>query len=115
MIICLIFLYEVHISYNKLTTNNYFMITNQINNSVNLVIMSDLHDNQLGEINKDLINRINSLSPDIILVVGDMESLDSRYRKIVTNFMKRLCKNNQVFYSLGNTDIDYIKASTSDL
>lgn len=45
MIICLIFLYEVHISYNKLTTNNYFMTTNQINNSVNLVIMSEPHDN----------------------------------------------------------------------
>lgn len=88
---------------------------NQINNSVNLVIMSDLHDNQLGEINKELINRINLLSPDIILVVGDMESSDSRYRKIVTNFMKQLCKNNQVFYSLRNTDIGYIKTSTSDL
>ncbi|WP_419725258.1 metallophosphoesterase [Terrisporobacter petrolearius] len=113
--IFLICVYEVHISYNKLTTTNYSIKTNQINNSVNLVIISDLHDNQLGENNKDLINKINELTPDIILVVGDVVSSDSKDSKIVTNLMKQLCKENQVFYSLGNTDIDYIKSGRSNL
>ncbi|MCC3869651.1 metallophosphoesterase [Terrisporobacter mayombei] len=112
---CLIGVYEVHISYNKLTITNYSIITNQINNSVNVVIISDLHDNQLGDNNKDLINQINSLSPDIILVVGDAVNSDSKDSKIVTNLMKQLSKDNKVFYSLGNTDIDYIEAGTSDL
>ncbi|WP_343338773.1 hypothetical protein TPELB_09770 [Terrisporobacter petrolearius] len=115
IIICSTCVYEVHISYNKLTTTNYSIKTNQINNSVNLVIISDLHDNQIGENNKDLINKINELTPDIILVVGDVVSSDSKDSKIVTSLMKQLCKENQVFYSLGNTDIDYIKSGRSNL
>ncbi len=115
IIICAICAYEVHISYNKLTTTNYSITTNQINNSVNIVIISDLHDNKLGENNKDLINQINSLSPDIILATGDMVNSDSKDSKIVTDLMKQLCKNTQVFYSLGNTDLEYIEAGISDL
>lgn len=115
VIVCLICVYQVYISYNKLTTTNYSIKTNQINNSVNLVIISDLHDNQLGENNKDLINKINELTPDIILVAGDVVNSDSKDIKIVTNLMKQLCKENQVFYSLGNTDIDYIKSGRSNL
>lgn len=113
--ISLICVYKVHISYTKLTTSNYKITTDQINKSLNAVIISDLHDNQLGENNEDLINQINSLSPDIILVVGDVLNQDSKNSKIVTSLMKQLCKNHKVFYSLGNTDIDYIESGTSDL
>ena len=60
IIICLIGLYEVHRSYNNIKTTNYNITTNKINNSANLVIISDLHDNQLGEKNVELINQINS-------------------------------------------------------
>lgn len=115
VIICLIGIYEVYISYNKITVSDYNIKSNQINNSVNTVIISDLHDNQLGENNEDLITKINSLSPDIILVVGDAVDSDSKNSKVVTSLMKQLCKNHKVFYSLGNTDIDYIEAGTSDL
>lgn len=107
--------YEVYISYNKITENKYTIKNKKINNSINLIIISDLHDNQLGDNNKDLINKINSLSPDIILVVGDVVNSDSKDSKIVTNLMKQLSKDNKIFYSLGNTDIDYIEAGTSDL
>ena len=42
-----------------------------------MAIISDLHDNQLGKNNKKLIDKINSQSPDIILVIGDMVNSDS--------------------------------------
>lgn len=113
--ISLICVYKLHISYTKLTTSNYKITTDQINKSLNVVIISDLHDNQLGENNEDLINQINSLSPYIILVVGDVLNQDSKNSKIVTSLMKQLCKNHKVFYSLGNTGIDYIESGTSDL
>lgn len=115
LIICLFGLYQVYISYNKIAITNYSITTNKINNSLNIVIISDLHDNQLGENNKDLIDSINSLSPDMVFVVGDMLNKNSKDSKIVTNLMKQLCKNHKVFYSLGNTEIDYIEAGTSNL
>ena len=115
LIICFICIYEIYISYNSLEVNNYFITDSKINNSINVAIISDLHDNQLGENNKELIDKINSQSPDIILVIGDMVDSDSKNSKIVTNLMKELCKDNKVLFSMGNSDIDYIEAKTSDL
>ena len=115
LIICFICIYEIYISYNSLEVNNYSITNSKINDSINVAIISDLHDNQLGENNKELIDKINSQSPDIILAIGDMVNSDSKNSKIVINLMKDLCKNNKVFFSLGNSDIDYIEAKTSDL
>ena len=115
LIICFICIYEIHISYSSLEVNNYSITNSKINNSINVAIISDLHDNQLGKNNKKLIDKINSQSPDIILVIGDMVDSDSKNSKIAINLMKELCKDNKVFFSLGNSDIDYIEAGTSDL
>ena len=115
LIICFICIYEIHISYNSLEVNNYSITNSKINDSVNVAIISDLHDNQLGENNKELIDKINSQSPDIVLVIGDMVNSDSKNSKIAINLMKELCKDNKVFFSLGNSDIDYIELGTSDL
>lgn len=115
LIICFICIYEIYISYNSLEVNNYSITNSKINDSINVAIISDLHDNQLGENNKELIDKINSQSPDIILVIGDMVDSDSKNSKIAINLMKELCKDNKVFFSLGNSDIDYIEAGTSDL
>lgn len=115
LIICFICIYEIYISYNSLEVNNYSITNSKINDSINVAIISDLHDNQLGENNKELIDKINSQSPDIILVIGDMVNSDSKNSKIVINLMKELCKDNKVFFSLGNSDIDYIELGTSDL
>lgn len=115
IVITTISYYEIYISYNNPIENNYTIENKKINKDTNLVIISDLHDNQLGENNQELISKINSLSPDIILVPGDLVNSGSQNSRIVTNLMKQLCKTYKVFYSLGNTDIDYIEAGTSDL
>lgn len=107
--------YEVYISYNKLTQSNYTIKNEKIDNDINIVIIADLHDNNLGENNQKLIDKINSISPDIVLVVGDMLNEYSKDSNIVTNLMKQISQNYKVFYSLGNTEEDYIKLGTSDL
>ena len=107
--------YEVHISYNNLTTTNYTISSNKINNDVNMVILSDLHENNFGENNKELINSIKKQNPDVILVVGDMINKDSDNTKIVTSLMKQLNKIAPVFYSLGNTEYDNIEVFNSNI
>ena len=113
--IVLICFYEVHISYNNLTTTNYTISSNKINNDVNMVILSDLHENNFGENNKELINSIKKQNPDVILVVGDMINKDSDNTKIVTSLMKQLNKISPVFYSLGNTEYDNIEGFNSNI
>ena len=114
-LIVIICIYEVYISYNNLIQNPYTITTNQISNSINIAVISDLHDNQIGENNQKIIDEINNISPDIILVVGDMLNKDSQNSEVVINLMEELCQDYKVFYSWGNTEIDYIESGTSDL
>lgn len=113
--ISLILCCEVYISYNKLAESNYTIKNEKINNDINIAIMSDLHDNNMGKNNQKLVDKIDSISPDIVLVVGDMLNEYSKDSNTVTNIMKQISKNYKVFYSLGNTEEDYIKLGTSDL
>ena len=115
LIISIITLYGVYISYNGLTTSSYEINNNKLNDNTNIVLISDLHNNKIGKNNNKLIKNIKSISPDLILVAGDMLNDDSENSKIVTNFMKKLSKDYKVFYSLGNAELDYISLGTSDL
>ncbi|MEG2740408.1 metallophosphoesterase [Clostridium sp.] len=108
-------LYQVYISYNNLTLNNYIINTKKLNDNIKIVILSDLHENVFGDNNEKLINKVKEQSPDIILVAGDMVNDNSKDSNVVINLMKELTKDAKVFYSLGNSEEDYIKANTSNL
>ena len=119
-LVCILFIggicyYGVYISYNKLTENNYTIESKKIDKDINLIIISDLHDNELGENNINLVEKIKSKSPDMVLVVGDMVNDNSYNSNIVVDFLKQISLTIPVYYSLGNTEEDYIKANTSDL
>ena len=119
-LVCILFMgvlcyYGIYISYNNLTENNYTIESKKIDNDINLIIISDLHDNELGENNINLVEKIKSKSPDMVLVVGDMVNDNSYNSNIVVDFLKQISLTIPVYYSLGNTEEDYIKANTSDL
>ncbi len=119
-LVCILFIggicyYGIYISYNKLTENNYTIESKKIDKDINLIIISDLHDNELGENNINLVEKIKSKSPDMVLVVGDMVNDNSYNSNIVVDFLKQISLTIPVYYSLGNTEEDYIKANTSDL
>ena len=119
-LVCILFMgvlcyYGIYISYNNLTENNYTIESKKIDNDINLIIISDLHDNELGENNINLVEKIKSKSPDMVLVVGDMVNDNSYNSNIVVDFLKQISLTIPVYYSLGNTEEDYIKANTSNL
>lgn len=108
-------IYEVYISYNQLTTSIYNINTQNINKDINIVTISDLHNNQFHENNKILIDKIKNQSPDIILVVGDMINEESTDTKIVIDLMNELTKISKVFYSMGNTELDYLQSNKDNI
>ena len=115
IMIILVCVYEVYISYNKLMISNYTLNTKKINQEVNIVVISDLHENEFAKDNEELIRKIKNQSPDVILVVGDMVNKDSTDHKIVIDLMKELTKISRVFYSLGNTEITYMESNGMDI
>ncbi len=71
-----------------------------------IVHLSDLHLKEFGKNNATLISKINKISPDIIVVTGDMVCKKNTDFSVVRNLMKILSKKYKIYYCLGNHELD---------
>lgn len=69
--------------------------------------LTDLHNSEFGEDNQELIDRIASQSPDLILLTGDLLNSGEPVAEIATNLISSLCEIAPVYLSLGNHEIEY--------
>lgn len=102
IMICLRSNYE----HKCITTSKYEVISNRSfkdKDSFSLVVLSDLHNNNFANNHKKLINEINKLSPDYIIIAGDMiiKRKDSM-SGIVVELIQELSRNYKVIYGFGN-------------
>ena len=67
-----------------------------------IVQISDLHNACFGKNNKNLVDDIESLEPDIIVITGDI--VDSNHTDIVVaiDFVRQMTKRYPVYYVTGN-------------
>lgn len=68
----------------------------------NFVVIADLHNNQFGQKNSDLIQKIDELAPDFIIVAGDLFIGREYNFDIAYEFLLRLAAKYTVYYSFGN-------------
>ncbi len=67
------------------------------------VAMTDLHNNEFGQQNKDLVEAINNIKPDAVLVGGDMlVSKGVKSIDVPVNLMNTLGEKYKVYYNYGN-------------
>lgn len=72
-------------------------------NPIRLVFLSDLHGKEFGYLNSSLLRTIEKLSPEAILIGGDMVTANRRYRvDTAINLCKNLSKEYPVYYADGN-------------
>lgn len=89
-----------------LTTTEYMISSEKLGsefNDLKFVVLSDLHNHSLGKDNRKLIERIDSISPDFILIAGDM--VTKRHFCIPSNaftLLKILSKKYKIYYGYGN-------------
>lgn len=94
----------------------YQVQSNKVVDNIRIICLSDLHLREFGTGNKDLIDEIEKLSPDMIAIVGDMtlESQPDNYRSIIS-----LCTNLKtiapLYYALGNHEFDAMLFKDSDI
>ncbi len=85
----------------------YQVKSNDVLSNIRIVCISDMHLKEFGDHNKDLVNAIENLDPDMITIVGDMnmENKPNDYESVM-----ELCAQLNVvaplYYSLGNHEID---------
>lgn len=67
------------------------------------VVLADLHNYVFGENNERLARRIEELSPEFIVIAGDMiNKMDSCYPSHAFSLIEKLAKSYKIYYAYGN-------------
>ena len=91
--------------------NNSIIMTNinYVNNAIpdgfngyRIVHISDLHNKKFGSNQKELINKIKKVSPDIIVITGDLIDRRRYNLDIAMEFVEEALKFAPVYYVSGN-------------
>lgn len=80
----------------------YHLASEKIDTSIKVVVLSDLHNVEFGEQNKELIEAVRKEQPDFIAMLGDMVNKDSKNATVVQHLCSELGEIAPVYYSLGN-------------
>lgn len=83
-------------------TTFYAMSSDEVDEPIRIVELSDLHLHEYGENNAELVDRISALKPDIIAIVGDMTNKDVADYSVVIRLLERLTGIAPVYYAAGN-------------
>lgn len=103
VIICILCLAVSAIDCNRFVTVEYEVVSDKLTRPCRMVLLSDLHNKSFGTENKKLLEKIDSISPDGILVAGDM--LTATKGKDFTpalSLMKKLAARYKIYYGMGN-------------
>ena len=57
---------------NRFVTVEYEIESDKVTRPCKFILLSDLHNKSYGKDHKRLIDKIDSISPDMVLVAGDM-------------------------------------------
>lgn len=106
---------DIYVSYNCLRTVSYLIETEQIQDTVTICLLADLHDHRFGDRNSELVEAVRETDPDLILAAGDFINEGSETAAVATELIPQLLEIAPVYYSLGNQEKGYIRAGRSDL
>jgi len=104
-LILIIFLWAL-IEQNLLMTTKYLITSTKLQREfakTSFIVLSDLHNHSFGKNNKRLLAKISKLSPDFIIVAGDM--INKRQKCIPSNaflLLQTLAKRYPIYYAFGN-------------
>lgn len=99
----------------SLNYSSYQISSDKINTPVRILQLTDLHNNEFGENNQELIDRVASQSPDLILITGDLLNSDESRTDIATNLISSLCDIASIYISLGNHEVEYQQQFGTDI
>lgn len=108
LLILLFFVYKQSSGYNIV---KYSLTTDKDIKPVRFVMLSDLHDTDVThDRNKTLLDSIDSLSPDFVILAGDMITsyMQPKYSSDKAfDFLRELSARHKVYYGLGNHEQRY--------
>ena len=92
--------------WHGLVTRNYTVRSDKIKDQIKLVLVTDLHSRIHGKNQKNIISKIRSANPDIILLGGDIYDLmAAKPIKGAELFLDAVKNIAPVYYVMGNHDM----------
>lgn len=91
---------------NVIAVTNYTEKNNKNNAQLRFVVISDLHNKEYGEKNKDLIELVKKQKPDFIAVCGDMVNKGDESTVKMKEVLERLAKVAPTYCCVGNHELD---------
>lgn len=88
-----------------LTVVRYNVATEKLSQNVRVVALTDLHNREFGLDNCDLVQKVKELKPDLIAMVGDMNSDRDSDEQVVIPLIEQLKETAPVYYVLGNHEL----------
>lgn len=105
-LILIIFLFWTLIEQKQLKTSIYKISSDnlpEVFHNTSFVVLSDLHNYVFGRNNERLIKKIERLSPEFIIVAGDMiNKRDLCYPSNAYTLLEQLAKKYKIYYAFGN-------------
>ena len=89
-------------SNGQFETTFYQVRSDKLSSNVRVVQLSDLHLNQFGDGNSQLVERIRALEPDLIAMTGDMTIAKNTNVAPVVDLCRQLVEIAPVYYAWGN-------------
>ncbi|RGZ00940.1 metallophosphoesterase [Clostridium sp. AM58-1XD] len=88
------------------SVEEYEICSPKIKKDRTAVFLSDLHDQEFGTYNEELLEAIDAVKPDLILIGGDMMVCKGKQSvEIAERLTKQLAKKYPVFYGNGNHEL----------
>lgn len=107
---------DLWISSNYIVIRSFTTVISKENGkTIRAVIISDLHDHEFGSNNKNLVDKIVEIDPDVIFMDGDMLNENSEDSSVPCDLIEQVKDVAPVYYALGNHENAYISNGHPEL
>ena len=88
---------------NRFVIRKYKCRVEKLKKGCRIILLSDLHNKSFGEKNEKLLEAVRGLSPDMILIAGDMYTAEKDGdTETAAEFVRALAADYPVYYGNGN-------------
>ena len=98
---------------HDITVTSY-TINADLANSLRIVQLTDLHEEEFGNNNRELIRIVEERNPDLIVMTGDMQNKDDGDTSVVCDLIRNLSAITDVYYGYGNHEKAWEKSFNRD-
>ena len=107
-VVCLFVIIHIFTANRTYEKEFYQVVSDQVEENIRIVYLTDTHLKEYGEDNADLVADVKSLSPDLVLLGGDMIIRETEDYKSAISLCEQLSKIAPTYGVFGNHELERI-------